>query len=212
MPPTILCYGDSITWGFDPTAGARLPFSERWPGILQDGLAGRARVIEEGLPGRTAGSDSPWLPDRNGRTTLPFLLESHAPIDLVVLMLGTNDVSPAYGLDAAGVAANCAALVWIVQKSLAGPGGSAPKVLLVAPPPLGKLSDFMGIFSKGGEDACRALAAEYEIIARGCRCHFLDAGQLVSVSAADGMHLDAPAHRVLGEAIRKTVEAILRLP
>jgi len=211
MPPTILCYGDSITWGFDPTKGSRLPFPERWPGILQAGLPGGARVIEEALPGRTAGSDSPWLPYRNGRTTLPFLLESHAPIDLVILMLGTNDVSPTYRLGADGVAANCATLVWIVQKSLSGPGGAAPKVLLVAPPPLGNLSEFMAVFTKGGEEPSRALAKAYEVVARGCGCPFLDAGQIVSVSAADGMHLDAAAHRVLGATIRKTVEGILRL-
>jgi lysophospholipase L1-like esterase len=67
---TILCYGDSITWGYDPRDGSRYPFEQRWPGVLQAELAGRARIVEEGLNGRTVATDGWLLPNRNGRTML----------------------------------------------------------------------------------------------------------------------------------------------
>jgi lysophospholipase L1-like esterase len=89
---SILCYGDSITWGYNPADGTRFPFSDRWPGILQAELGGSFRVIEEALPGRTTSIDSPYLPDRNGKKSLQLVLESHMPLDLFVLMLGTNDL------------------------------------------------------------------------------------------------------------------------
>jgi lysophospholipase L1-like esterase len=202
---TILCYGDSLTWGWDPEGGARFPFPERWPGILQARLGDRVRVVEEALPGRTTASDSPWLADRNGRTTLPFLLESHAPIDLVVLLLGGNDVAPVLNLSAESIAGGTASLVWIVQKSLAGPGGAAPKVLLVSPPSIGTLSPLMAIFQGGGEGKCAALARANEVVAKGYGCLFLDAAKVVQPSRADGLHLDRAAQRVLGERIAEVV-------
>ncbi|HKQ31741.1 MAG TPA: GDSL-type esterase/lipase family protein, partial [Thermodesulfobacteriota bacterium] len=89
---SVLCYGDSITWGFNPADGTRFAFDDRWPGILQSELGPGYRIIEESVPGRTTNWDSPYLPDRNGRKSLPLALESHMPVDLVILMLGTNDL------------------------------------------------------------------------------------------------------------------------
>jgi lysophospholipase L1-like esterase len=108
--------------------------------VLQHELGGGVRVVEEALSGRTAATDSWVLPDRNGRAMLGPLLESHAPLDWVILMLGTNDVGSSYRLSAAEVAFGCATLVWAVQKSQAGPGGGTPKILLIAPPVLGEVS------------------------------------------------------------------------
>src|SRR5262249_26502974 len=90
---TVMCYGDSLTWGYNPSDGTRYPFDQRWPGVLQQELGVGVRVIEEALNGRTAATDSWLLPDRNGRTLLAPLLESHAPLDLVILMLGTNAIA-----------------------------------------------------------------------------------------------------------------------
>jgi lysophospholipase L1-like esterase len=93
---TIMCFGDSLTWGYDPRDGTRYPFDKRWAGVLEQELGSGFRVIEEALSGRTAVTDSSLLPDRNGRVMLEPLLESHAPIDLCILMLGTNDAAPCY--------------------------------------------------------------------------------------------------------------------
>jgi len=132
---TFLCYGDSITWGFNPADQTRFAFDVRWPGVVQTKLGADYRVIEEGLSGRTVATESWVLPNRDGRAMLVPLLETHAPLDWVVLMLGTNDLGPSYQLTAAQISFGCATLIWAVQKGFAGPGGSVPRILLVAPPP-----------------------------------------------------------------------------
>ena len=115
-------------------------------------LGARVRVIEEALSGRTAVTDSWVLPNRDGRAMLAPLLESHAPLDWVVVMLGTNDVGPTYKLTPAEVAFGCATLLWTVLRSQAGAGGDAAKTLFVAPPALGKLSGLMALFYAGAEE------------------------------------------------------------
>jgi lysophospholipase L1-like esterase len=206
---TILCYGDSLTWGYNPRDGTRYPFDQRWPGVLQHELGGGFRVIEEALNGRTTVTDSWLLPNRSGRAMLGPLLESHAPIDLCILMLGTNDVGPSYRLTASEVAFGCLALIWTVQKSQAGPAAGAPEILVIAPPPLGELSGVMALFYTGGEETSRALAKAYKTVAESSGCHFLDASMYLEASQVDGVHLDPPAHRILAMEIKKTVIPIL---
>jgi lysophospholipase L1-like esterase len=87
----ILCYGDSNTWGYQAATAERLGRWERWPGVLQRTL-GDVHVIEEGQNGRTTVFDVPFEPDRNGLTYLPVALQTHHPVDLVVIDLGTNDL------------------------------------------------------------------------------------------------------------------------
>jgi lysophospholipase L1-like esterase len=206
---TILCYGDSLTWGYNPRDGTRYPFDQRWPGVLQSELGSDFRIIEEALNGRTTVTESWLLPNRSGRAMLGPLLESHAPIDLCILMLGTNDVGPSYHLTASEVAFGCLALIWTIQKSQAGPAGGAPELLLIAPPALGAVSGLMELFYKGGEEASRALAKAYKTVADASACHFLDASKYLEVSKVDGVHLDPPAHRLLAMEIKKIVAPIL---
>lgn len=206
---TVLCYGDSITWGTNPADGARLPFEERWTGVLQAGLAPGVRVVDEGLPGRTTNWDSPFLADRNGGKTLPLALETHAPIDVFVLLLGTNDLWTRFNFQASDIAASSMSLIWTVQRSMAGPGGAAPGILLIAPPPLGVLSPFMKLFYDGRQKVSRQLGAEYKKVSAIAGCGFLDAGKIVKPSRADGVHPDASAHKKLGLAVKNAVAGLL---
>jgi lysophospholipase L1-like esterase len=137
------------------------------------------------------------------------LLESLAPIDLCILMLGTNDVGPSYRLTASEVAFGCLALIWTIRKSQAGPAGGTPEILLIAPPPLGEVSRAMELFYKGGEEASRALAKAYKTVADSAGCHFLNASKYLEASKVDGVHLDPPAHRILAMEIKKIVAPIL---
>ena len=204
----VLCFGDSITWGFNPADGTRFSFDERWPGVLQSALGTDYRIIEEGLSGRTAATESWVLPDRDGRAMLAPLLETHVPLDWVVIMLGTNDIAPSYHLSPQQISFGCATLIWTVQKAFAGPGGGVPAILLVAPPVLGTLDGMMALFFVGAEQSSRQLAAQYEVVAASNGAKFLDASQLVSASAADGVHLDAGGQRVLGLAIAQAIKSV----
>jgi lysophospholipase L1-like esterase len=208
---TILCYGDSNTWGFDPATGERFPSPRRWPSALRRRLPG-FDVIEEGLRGRTTMQDDPFERGRNGLTYLVPCLSSHAPVDLVVLALGTNDTKTIFPFDAAGIAAGIGRLAETVLNSACGPNQSVPKVLVVAPaplaPPPGPLQEVWG-FSPGSVERSRQLARYYRTVAEVLRVPFLDAGELVAVSPVDGVHLDAEAQERLGAAIAEKVAAML---
>ncbi len=210
---TILCYGDSNTWGYDPAGGERLPRETRWPGILRR-LVPECEVIEEGLSGRTTILDDPFEEGRNGLAYLGPCLASHAPIDLVVLMLGTNDVKTIFPLDAAGIAAGADRLINVVRRSRTGPGQRAPEVLLVAPPPVTDPAPLQRVwgFSAASVERAGELARFYQAAAARQGCGFLDAATVASVSPADGVHLDEKAHQALGAAVAEKVRALLPLP
>lgn len=206
---SILCFGDSNTWGYDPRNGTRYPPEDRWPRVLETALQGRAIVIEEALNGRTVATDEPSRLYRNGLSMFPPLLEAHAPLDMVIVMLGTNDSAPSYGLTASKIAFNCAALIRAANSSLAGPGGTAPKLLLIAPPPLGSLNPEMALFYSGGQTTSRGLSTTYATTAERFGISFLDAGQVTKVSAVDGVHLDPEGQRALGQAVADKVMPLL---
>jgi lysophospholipase L1-like esterase len=196
----ILCYGDSNTWGWDPETRQRFPPGVRWPGVMAAALGPGFRVIEEGLNGRTTVWTDPHVEYRNGKHYLEPCLESHKPLDTVVLMLGTNDLKYKFSATAGDIARGAGALIEMALRSRAGVNDGAPSVLLVAPPPLGRLTEFAEIFD-GGEPKSRLLAPRYAAIASELGCDFLDAGSIVRSSDIDGVHLEADAHRALGLAI-----------
>ena len=209
--PTILCYGDSNTWGYDPDTDGRFPEAKRWPGVLRRHLPD-ATVVEEGLSGRTTIFDDPFEEGRNGLDYLVPCLATHRPLELVVLMLGTNDVKAIFPLDAAGIAAGATRLVDTIRRSQAGPSWGTPEVLLVAPPPVtapGPIQELWG-FSAVSVERARALGRYLRAAAESRGCPFLDAGELVSVSPKDGVHLDEAAHARLGAEVAVKVRALLR--
>jgi len=207
---TILCYGDSITWGYNPVDGTRFPFEARWPGVLEVTLGNGYRIIEEGLSGRTVATDSWILPNRDGRSMLAPLLETHAPLDWVIILLGTNDCAPTFHRDVGEIAFGCATLLWTVQKSFAGPAGGVPKMLLVSPPPFGKFSPFMDLCFRGGEATAQGLAGAYATVAEACGARFLDTTKILSPGPVDGVHPDADGQRKLGQAIAGVIAATVK--
>jgi lysophospholipase L1-like esterase len=208
--PTVVCFGDSNTHGFDGAALDRFPAGVRWPGVVARELAGRATIIEEGLGGRTTVWDDPFTAGRNGRTYLLPCLRSHAPVAVVVIMLGTNDLKAYYRLGPAEIASGAGSLVDLARESLSGPGGMPPAVLLVAPAPLGTLTTLAELWGYGaGREASMQLARFYRAAAAQSGAAFLDAGALVATDPADGVHLDADAHATLGRAIATEVERLL---
>jgi lysophospholipase L1-like esterase len=163
-------------------------------------------VIEEALGGRCTVFDTSISPGRNGLTYLGPCLESHQPVDLVVIMLGTNDTKRAYGVTAAEIAVGAGVLVRAARGSLCGPDGTPPRVILVSPVPLGEPtlhSEMWGFGSSRAES--ERLAAFYRLIAEDQGVGFFDAGSVATVSPLDGVHLDEVAHAALGTAMADAV-------
>lgn len=207
---TILCYGDSLTWGYDPLTGNRIAIDKRWPGTLRQILGHKYIIIEEGLNGRTTVWDDQLHGGyKNGMKYLIPCLASHRPIDLVILFLGTNDLKMRFSLSAAEIAQCIRVLVNIILKSESGPGGSSPKILLVAPPHLTELSDFAPEF-ESGKIKSRQLGVYYSQVAEEYGCNFLDSSKVVVASNIDGIHLDSAEHVKLGHKIAEIVEEILK--
>lgn len=207
---TVLLFGDSNTHGTVPMPdlgfSERYGREERWPGQLRQLLPGW-EVIEEGHPGRTTVHDDPVEgAHRNGLTVLPALLESHRPLDVVAVMLGTNDLKERFSVNATDIAHSLERLVRLILASGAGPRNGAPGVLLVAPPPIIEVGCLAGMFA-GGAAKSRALAAEIEAAAARVGVPFLDAGQVVKVSAIDGIHYDAKANPALAAAFAAAIQA-----
>jgi lysophospholipase L1-like esterase len=204
----VLCYGDSNTYGFMPGSGERYPSHLRWTGVMQKALGGSFHVIEEGLNGRTTMWDDPvegaW---RNGSTYLLPCLLSHAPLDIVLLFLGVNDLKKRFDLPAEDIARSAGSLVELIRQSGAGRAGAVPAVLLIAPPPLGKLSGYAEML-EGGPEKSLQLGARYAEIARRMGCAFLDAGSVIRSSDIDGVHFEEKGHRTLGEALALEVRRL----
>lgn len=211
MTRTVLLYGDSNTHGTCPLAHlddrSRLGRSERWPGVLAAALPGW-HVVEEGLPGRTTLHDDPIEGDhRNGLSVLPAVLESHRPLDLVVLKLGTNDLKPRFAVGAMDIALSLGRLVRTVAASACGPGFGAPAVLVICPPPIVETGCLAQIFADGAAKS-QALAP---LLAAECTrqgAAFLDAGRHIAVDPLDGIHYSAAAHATLGAAVAAEIRRL----
>ncbi len=205
---SIICYGDSNTWGANPADPGRFEFDIRWTGILANELGAGYRVIEEGLNGRTTVIDDIVEPHRNGLTYLVPCIDSHHPFDLIVIMLGTNDLKFRHHRQPADIAQSVALLADTVKNSRFGPGENSPAVLIVCPPPIGKLGDLGGIFS-GAVEKSLELPLFYEWAARRTGSGYLNAGEFIRSSDADGVHFDPEEHTRLGNAVANKVREML---
>ena len=205
---TIVAFGDSNTWGYDPAKGGRLAPDARWTGVMRKALGAGYAVIEEGLNGRTTVFDDPIEPGRCGLDYLPPCLLSHAPLDLVILALGANDMKRRFSATPGDIAGGAERLIEAALLSRSGADGKWPKVLLVAPPPTAKLTGFAEMFA-GAEEKSRKLAPRYAALARTMGVAFLDAGSVIHCSDLDGIHYEADQHEKLGEAMADAVRAAL---
>jgi lysophospholipase L1-like esterase len=204
MTRSVLCYGDSNTWGYAPAGrpDGRYGPEERWPGVMRTALGGGWLVIEEGLNGRTTVRDDPVEgAHKNGRTYLVPCLETHKPLDAVVIMLGTNDLKARFAISAWEIAQGAGVLVSVVQAAAVGRNGGRPEILLVSPPPtLAAFPNHAEMFA-GAHEKSKGLAREYKAVADKLGVRFFDAGSVIRSSALDGFHLDPESHAALGKAI-----------
>lgn len=209
----ILVYSDSLTWGIVPGTRRRLSFDERWPGVMENLLNGagrRVRVIEDCLNGRRTVWDDPYKAGRNGLVGLAQRIEINSPLALVIIALGTNDFQSMHEHNAWHSSQGIAALVGAIRGAPIEPGMPVPPILVMVPPLLQKPKGPIASKFEGGENKCVGLAAAYATVCKDLDCRYFDANTVTTSSSVDGVHLDAPQHVLLGNALAEVVGALMR--
>ena len=209
---TILCFGDSNTHGTramrDLADRRRFAKAQRWPSVMAAALGNGYEVIAEGHPGRNAVFDDPVEGEhKNGLRVLPALLESHRPLDLVIVMLGTNDLKARFSVPASDIAIGLERLVAAIRLSDAGPEGAAPAVLLAAPVAVEEVG-FLGDMFAGGAAKARALPPLLAEVAARQNARFVDLAPVAQVDSVDGIHLSAEAQAAVGAAMAGAVQGM----
>ena len=208
----ILCFGDSLTWGFDPVKRPRIDEEKRWTGVLQTLLGDNYKIIEEGQNGRTIATDDPAEGEKNGLNYIIPCIESQSPLDLMILMLGGNDLKRKFSYCAMDIAGEMQIFLEKVQAYNRFRMNDHMKILLIAPPVMGKdAGDSWLADSFHFENAVKVsseLPSWYQQLAEMYHCYFMDASLYAEVSKADGVHFDEENHGKLAKAIyQKLVEA-----
>jgi lysophospholipase L1-like esterase len=213
-PKTVLCFGDSLTWGFDPRGGesfVRYGFTERWTRRLQAQLGPSYYVTEDGLNGRTTVFDDPVIGEMSGLAQLPTALKTHMPLDLVVILLGSNDAKTRFGVNGDEIARCLGRLLDVVLKSNCGRGGSAPKALVLVPPTMGDVSGtwLEPIFDPVHSGAAlQRLRETYPTIAAAFGAHCFDINDVVGPGATDGVHFDPDSLQPVATGLARTIRSL----
>jgi len=209
---TIVCFGDSNTWGYSAATGQRFDEDTRWTGLLSERLGSEYRIVEEGLSGRTSVCDDPLFEGLQGISYIYPCLLSHSPLELVIIMLGTNDTKERFGLTSYNIAQGIVRLAVKAKGIAAGADGRAPEVLVVAPPPIRNpyidtnVGPAMGSHcdKKSGE-----LAAHLQTLLAGTGIHFANAGERIAMNEIDYMHLDEEGHRQMSVFMQEQAMRVL---
>ncbi|MDU8913106.1 SGNH/GDSL hydrolase family protein [Aestuariicoccus sp. MJ-SS9] len=201
---TVLIYGDSNSHGTKPMLVAgesrRYAPGTPWPDVMAEALGPKVRVITEGLPGRTTVHDDPVEGGvRNGLAVLPAILHSHKPVDLMIIMLGTNDLKPRFTVSAYEIARSLERMIRAARAE-----GVHSADLLIAPPPVRETGVLTDVFA-GAEARQTGMAGQIEAAAARIGCGFVNAGDHVTVSDTDGVHWEAEAHQSFGAAMARVV-------
>ena len=211
MSKTVLCYGDSNTYGYIPETGMRYPRDVRYPGRLQMLLGDEYAVIEEGCNGRTTIYDDPIDGWKNGLDYPRTCLSSHTPIDIVIMMLGSNDLKTTFRLTAKEIADGAGCLVKVIRSFTEEKQGYIPEIILVSPPEIGEgiaESPFFGAFDRSAIEESRRFPEYYKAVAEEYGCIFFDAAEYIRPSETDSLHLTPDGHRELAEKLCEIIRKI----
>ena len=205
----ILCFGDSLTFGSDHINNTRLDVTKRWTGILQTLLGDKFDIIEEGLGGRTTAVDDPNREGRNGITYFNGTISSHIPLDLVIILLGTNDLKEKFNRTPQQIASSFNLYDKAIKTACDKWNFNYPKLLLVAPPLINAhLTPKDWGFSHAGEKS-KQLAGEYKTISQELGCEYLNLAPIAKPSDFDGTHLELEENVNVAKALRDKIVQIL---
>ena len=219
---SILCFGDSNTWGFIPGAFdpdtfymERYSKTIRWPGVMENILGSDYNVIEEGLNGRTTNVEYPDLIGRSGTSYISPCLYSHSPLDIVIIQLGINDLKVIFDRDVKMITDGISEIIDMIQMTTFGRDmQSPPQILLLSPPALvheGYLDVNNELIFKGGKEKSLQFHDHYLKLANKKNCHYFDLSSAVKYSQIDGLHLDEKGHKITGQLIASKIQDIFRL-
>ena len=203
----ILCFGDSLTWGFNPATHSRYEEKERWTTQLEQLLGPGYKIIEEALCGRTTILTDPFEPMREANKVLPILLESHCPLDLVIILLGTNDLKYYLKTDAKQAALGCGQLINQIRSNVFCKN---TKILLISPPRISKPSGIMEIIFGTSYPESTHFAQHYKTISQLLQVEFLDSSLIISASDIDGVHLSVESNTTLANHLSIRVNEIFK--
>lgn len=206
---TILCYGDSNTYAYDPRNGLRYPYDLRWTSILKDNLGKDYDVIVEGLSGRTTIYDRPDGAYKNGLPYLIPCIESHTPLDYIIFMLGTNDCNTDLNLDVLDIKYGMEKLVETVEEDILNVQEYMPKIIIVSPAAIGPnylMSPFRDNLNEESVIKSHEIGKEYLDIAKRHNAIFLDCTDSLEVSNLDSEHLTIEGHKKLGMLLAKIIK------
>jgi lysophospholipase L1-like esterase len=202
----ILCFGDSNTWGYAPLTKLRFDEKTRWTCVLQQALGSNYHIIEEGLNGRTTVHNEQDRPLRSGADLLPVLMESHNPIDLLVIMLGTNDLKTKFNSSSRQISNNVKSLCQLAMNCDYNPKF---QIILVSPSHVVKVNKEDNIEFDGAFEKSRELSLHYKKLAKDLHLYYIDASKIVETTEDDGIHWTAQQHRKFGLRLAKTIEKII---
>ena len=203
----IICIGDSNTWGYDPVDGFR--HNNRWTRVLAN-LMPEHEIIEEGLNGRTILSVDPYMPERCLIHNLKLILMSHKPVDMVVLMVGSNELKNTFPCTAKYIAQGIEECVKIILDKNMWDRFNVPKLLVVSPilirdEMVTNGGAFADEFDETSVRESKFLAGEYKKICEKYQLEFMDASLYAEASLVDNLHMDEENHNKLGKAIYQQI-------
>lgn len=204
----ILCFGDSNTWGYIPKTSKRYPVNLRWTGILQEKLGNNYEIIEEGLNSRTTNLDDPKHIGKNGQIYLIPCLETHDPIDLIVLWLGTNDMKERFNREPADISKGIEILLDDIKKFSIEEETRMPKIILVSPPLIDETVEGVNEKYLGAGKKSEQLAELYKKVAEKYNSEFIDIAKYVSPSKKDGYHLEPESHKIVADHFTQIIPEI----
>lgn len=212
MKKRIVCFGDSNTWGFDGETLERFDENTRWTKLLEKLLGEEFEVIEEGLSGRTTVIDDPLFEGLNGYNYIHPCLMSHSPLDLVIIMLGTNDTKERFSLTSYNIAQGIVRIALKAKNTAAGIDGGFPKVLIVLPSPIEKeyINSYVApSMGKNCDKKSIEMINHAEELLSQIDVEVMVAGDDLSMNTVDYMHLDKMGHKDLAKKVYNKIKDIL---
>lgn len=216
MKKKIICFGDSNTWGYNPENGMQYDENTRWTMRLQNMLGSDYKVIEEGQNGRTIACQDPWeWGTKCGMDYVLPMIETHNPFDVLIIMLGSNDLKSKFSLTAGDIAGSLQNMLMKIRSELKYYlNNTSAKIVVVSPVLLGenlKDSRFSEFFdAKNARAVSKELAYWYKMVANQFECEFVDASLITEPSDFDSLHLTAKGHELIANCLYEKIVEITK--